>query len=103
MGQWPRNGPGLGSKTCIFQGFSKIYNIKCTFSIAFSPRVAAIYNVNSTFSVVSSTVFGEPFEAIYIVNSTFSILFLLPFHIPYTVNCSFWIHNGHFGLPKGYF
>ena len=100
MGQWPRNGPGLGSKTCIFQGFSKIYNIKCTFSIAFSPRVAAIYNVNSTFSLVSSTVFGEPFEAIYIVNSTFSILFLPPFHIPYTVNCFFLDSQWPLWIPK---
>ena len=103
MGQWPRNGSGLGSKTYIFQGFSKIYNIKCTFSIVFCPRFVAIYNVNSTFSLVSSTVFGEPFEAIYIVNSTFSLLFLLPFHIIYNVACSLCIHNGHFGLPKGYF
>ena len=69
----------------------------------FFSRFAALSNVNNTFSLLSSTVFGEPLEAIYIVNSNFSILFLLPFHIPYTVNCSFWIHNGHCGLPKGYF
>ena len=95
--------PGFRVQNLHFSMFFKKLQYKMHIFHHFCPRFAAIYNVNSTFSLISSTVFGEPFEAIYIVNRTFSFLFLPPFHIIYNVACSLCIHNGHFGLPKGYF